>query len=69
MNSFGTIFRVSIYGESHGESVGVVIDGCPPGISLTQEDFLEDLKRSISKEAFQNPEFPEFQTIQLLSKS
>lgn len=45
MNSFGRIFRVSIFGESHGESVGIVIDGCPAGLSLTVEDFLADLER------------------------
>lgn len=45
MNSFGRIFRVSIYGESHGNGVGVLIDGCPAGLSLQQDDFLPDLKR------------------------
>lgn len=45
MNSFGRIFRVSIFGESHGESVGIVIDGCPAGLPLTAEDFLPDLER------------------------
>src|SRR5687768_7354834 len=45
MNSFGRIFRVNIFGESHGESVGVNIDGCPAGLSLKLEDFLEDLER------------------------
>ncbi len=45
MNSFGRIFRVSIFGESHGENVGVVIDGCPAGISLSTEDFSADLER------------------------
>jgi chorismate synthase len=45
LNSFGRIFRISIFGESHGESVGIVIDGCPAGLSLTVEDFLEDLER------------------------
>jgi chorismate synthase len=45
MNSFGRIFRINIYGESHGKSVGVVIDGCPPGISVSEEDFTEDLLR------------------------
>jgi chorismate synthase/very-short-patch-repair endonuclease len=45
MNSFGRIFRVSIFGESHGESAGIVIDGCPAGLSLTVEDFLPDLER------------------------
>src|SRR4028118_416595 len=45
MNSFGRIFRVHIWGESHGPCVGVTIDGCPPGTSLTLEDFQEDLGR------------------------
>jgi chorismate synthase len=45
MNSFGRIFRISIFGESHGESVGIVIDGCPAGLSLTINDFLPDLER------------------------
>lgn len=45
MNSFGRIFRVNIFGESHGESVGVNIDGCPAGLPLVLEDFLADLER------------------------
>ncbi len=45
MNSFGRIFRVHIFGESHGESVGVVIDGCPAGLSLSEDDLLPDLER------------------------
>ncbi len=45
MNSFGRNFRVSIYGESHGTGAGILIDGCPPGIPLTAEDFSEDLGR------------------------
>src|SRR6476661_639536 len=45
MNSFGRIFRVNIFGESHGESVGVNIDGIPAGLSLKVEDFLEDIER------------------------
>src|SRR6201991_2492966 len=45
MNSFGRLFRVTIFGESHGESVGVNIDGCPAGLPLAVEDFLEDIER------------------------
>ena len=45
MNTFGRLFRVNIFGESHGESVGVNIDGCPAGLSLPPEDFLPDLER------------------------
>lgn len=45
MNSFGRLFKISIFGESHGKSVGVTVDGCPPGIKLSEEDFLPDLDR------------------------
>ena len=45
MNSWGQIFRVSIWGESHGQQVGVSIDGVPAGIALCEEDFSKDLDR------------------------
>ncbi len=45
MNSFGRVFRVSIFGESHGPSVGITIDGCPAGLPLTEEDFTTDIER------------------------
>lgn len=45
MNSFGRIFRVHIFGESHGESVGIVIDGCPAGLSVDEGLLLPDLER------------------------
>lgn len=45
MNTFGNIFRVSIFGESHGKWVGVTIDGCPAGTDLTEGDLLPDLER------------------------
>lgn len=45
MNSFGKLFRVSIFGESHGECVGITIDGCPAGLALTEDDLLPDLER------------------------
>ncbi len=45
MNSFGRIFRVHIFGESHGECVGITIDGCPAGLTLLPEDLLPDLER------------------------
>ncbi len=45
MNAFGILFRVSIFGESHGPCVGITIDGCPAGLSLTEADLLPDLER------------------------
>jgi chorismate synthase len=45
LNSFGQIFRVNIFGESHGESVGILIDGCPAGLPLGPEDLLADIER------------------------
>ena len=45
MNSFGRLFRLHIFGESHGESVGIVIDGCPAGLPLTVDEFMKDIER------------------------
>jgi chorismate synthase len=45
MNTFGHIFRLTIFGESHGPYVGAVICGCPPGIPLQEGDFIADLNR------------------------
>ncbi len=45
MNSFGRIFKVSIFGESHGLCVGINIDGCPAGLALSPEDFTTDIER------------------------
>ena len=45
MNRFGRIFNISIFGESHGECTGIVIDGCPAGVPLTANDLAADLER------------------------
>ncbi|HLU87391.1 MAG TPA: chorismate synthase [Taishania sp.] len=45
MNSFGQLFRIQLFGESHGDCVGILIDGCPPGISISEKLFETDLKR------------------------
>ena len=45
MNTFGRRYRVSIFGESHGELIGVTLDGVPAGLELCEEDFTEDILR------------------------
>ena len=45
MNTFGHLFRVTTFGESHGPAIGCVIDGCPPGIAIAPEEFAHDLSR------------------------
>lgn len=44
-NTFGTLFRITTWGESHGGGVGVVVDGCPPRLALTEADIQPDLDR------------------------
>lgn len=45
MNTFGRKFRVSVFGESHGEAIGVVLDGVPAGLELSEADFDKDIDR------------------------
>jgi chorismate synthase len=44
-NSFGTLFRVTTWGESHGKALGVIIDGCPPRIELSEEDIQREMEK------------------------
>src|SRR5215212_7972386 len=44
-NTFGQLFRIATWGESHGGGVGVVIDGCPPQLELSEEDIQRELDR------------------------
>jgi len=44
-NTFGQLFRITTFGESHGGAVGVVVDGCPPNIEMTEEEIQKDLDR------------------------
>lgn len=55
-NSFGQIFRVTTWGESHGKAIGVVVDGCPAGIKIDEEIIQTDLqRRSPGKTAYTSP--------------
>ena len=44
-NSIGQHFRVTTFGESHGIALGCIVDGCPPGLQITEEDLQKDLDR------------------------
>jgi chorismate synthase len=44
-NTFGTLFRVTSFGESHGPAIGCVVDGCPPGMELSESDIQSELDR------------------------
>lgn len=44
-STFGTLFKITTWGESHGAGVGVVVDGCPAGLSLCEEDIQKFLNR------------------------
>jgi len=66
-NSFGEIFRITTFGESHGDGVGVVIDGCPPRISLSPKDFVRDMaRRRPGRHSFETPRREEDQ-VEILS--
>ena len=44
-SSIGKLFRVTTFGESHGKGIGCIIDGCPPGLGLSEADLQPDLDR------------------------
>ena len=44
-NTFGQLFTVTSFGESHGPGLGCVVDGCPPGLALDEEDIQRDVER------------------------
>jgi chorismate synthase len=44
-SSIGTMFTVTTFGESHGLALGCVVDGCPPGLELSEQDLQQDLDR------------------------
>ena len=44
-NTFGKLFTVTTFGESHGPALGCIIDGCPPGLALSEADLQRDLDR------------------------
>src|SRR4051812_15128757 len=66
-NSFGELFRITTWGESHGGGVGVVVDGCPPRLSLTEADLQPDLDRRRPGQSSIVTPRKETDTVQILS--
>lgn len=67
MNTFGHLFRVTTFGESHGPAIGCVIDGCPPGIAITPGDFVHDLKRRATGTSRHTSQRHEADEVEILS--
>jgi chorismate synthase len=66
-NSFGELFRITTWGESHGGGVGVVVDGCPPRLKLTEADIQPDLDRRRPGQSSIVTPRKETDTVQILS--
>ncbi|MBF0522971.1 MAG: chorismate synthase [Candidatus Omnitrophica bacterium] len=66
-NSFGHIFRITTFGESHGPALGVIVDGCPPNIALTESDIQFDLNRRKPGQSKVTTQRKEKDIVQILS--
>ena len=66
-NSFGKLFTVTTFGESHGPAIGCVIDGCPPGLALAPEEFRADLERRATGRSRYTSQRHEADDVEILS--
>lgn len=66
-NSFGKLFTVTTYGESHGRALGCVVDGCPPGMKLDEADIQADLERRRPGKSRHTTQRSEPDQVQILS--
>ena len=66
-NSFGKLFTVTTFGESHGPAIGCVIDGCPPGLPLAVEEFRADLDRRATGKTRHTSQRREADEVEILS--
>ncbi|MCM2338805.1 MAG: chorismate synthase, partial [Lysobacter sp.] len=66
-NTFGKLFSVTTFGESHGPAIGCVIDGCPPGIAIAPEDFRHDLARRATGRTRHTSQRHEADEVEILS--
>jgi len=66
-NTFGQLFRVTTWGESHGGAIGAVVDGCPPGLPLSEADIQPDLDRRAPGQSALVTQRKESDTVRILS--
>src|SRR5215813_5768142 len=66
-NTFGQLFRVTTWGESHGAAIGAVVDGCPPRVALSEADIQPDLDRRVPGQSALVTQRKETDTVQILS--
>ena len=66
-NSFGKVFAVTSFGESHGPALGCIVDGCPPGLPLTEADLQDDVERRRSGTSQFTSQRKEPDTVRILS--
>lgn len=66
-NTFGHLFRVTTFGESHGPAIGCVIDGCPPGLAIAPDDFAADIARRATGRSRHTSQRRETDAVEILS--
>ena len=66
-NSFGHLLRVTTFGESHGPAIGCVIDGCPPGLAISEDEFTQDLQRRATGRSRHTSQRHETDAVEILS--
>ena len=66
-STLGTIFKISTWGESHGKALGVVIDGCPAGLELSESDIQPFLNRRKPGQSIYSTPRSEDDTVEILS--
>ncbi len=67
LNTFGHLLRVTTFGESHGPAIGCVIDGCPPGLAITEDEFTQDLQRRATGRSRHTSQRHETDAVEILS--
>lgn len=66
-NTFGRLFTVTTFGESHGPALGCIVDGCPPGLPLDEQDIQNDVERRRSGTSKYTSQRREPDTVRILS--